>query len=105
MPMEVHIMFPTPTERTAVVLAEGGAGTALGGGPATAAELEMTGLLIATLVPLLIASAGEVLAVLGLLIWTTALLVPLTLDVSRLVRRLRSRRESGKGETRREVSR
>ncbi|GAB6987879.1 hypothetical protein [Nocardioides pyridinolyticus] len=105
MPMEVHIMFPTPTERSALVLAEGGAGAVLSAGPATATELEMTGLLIATFVPLLIASGGEVLAVLGLLIWTTALLVPLTFDVSRLVRRLRSRRASWKGATRREMSR
>lgn len=104
MPMEVHIMFPTPTERSASCSLRRG-GRVLSAGPATATELEMTGLLIATFVPLLIASGGEVLAVLGLLIWTTALLVPLTFDVSRLVRRLRSRRASWKGATRREMSR
>lgn len=103
MPMEVHIMFPTPTERTAVVLAEGGAGAALSAGPATAAELEMTGLLITAFVALLTTTAVEVLAVVGVLIWAAALLVPVSFDAWARVRRLQSRRASGKGATRREV--
>lgn len=98
-------MFSTTTERTAVALAEGGAGTVLSAGPATTAELEMAGLLIAAFVILLIATAVEVLAVLGVLIWAAALLVPLSFHAWRRVRRLRSRRASGAGATRREVSR
>lgn len=84
-------MFATPTERSAAFPADLEAGAFLLAGPATVAEVEAAALLLTSSAGVLALSGftGEVVAVIGALVWVVALLVLVALDVARAARRAR----------------
>lgn len=61
-------------------------------GSAVVAELAVSSLVLATFLAVLVGTVGEALAVVGVLVWATALLVLVALDTSRHVQRLLDRR-------------
>lgn len=82
-------MFPTPTEQTTAVSTDLQAGAVLLAGPAVVTEAEVVGLLFTASAAMLTltSTAVEVLAVLGVAIWTLALLVLIAVDLTRAAHR------------------